>query len=76
MLIQKFTHSTASIPRASGTLWVKAKDANGNTIILFVQHSRNVYQTVFKANKESWNQKDITCLWLEVLLDSDNSQAA
>ena len=76
MLIQKFTHSTISIPRASGTLWVKAKDANGNTIILFVQHSRNVYQTVFKTNKESWNQKDITCLWLEVLLDSDNSQAA
>ena len=76
MLIQKFTHSTISIPRASGTFWVKAKDANGNTIILSVQHSRNVYQTVFKTNKESWNQKGITNLWLEVLLDSDNSQAA
>ena len=76
MQITKHTHSITNIPRQAGTFWIKAKAAKGQIIVICVQHSPNMYQSILQANKTEWLQKDFQSIWIETLLDTGYIQAA
>lgn len=76
MKLIQYTHSIHNIPRRSGTFWVKAKAAKGQVVVISVQHSSNMYQSILQANKTEWLQKDFQSIWIETLLDTDYIQAA
>ena len=76
MQITKYTHSIVNIPRQAGTFWIKAKAAKGQIIVISVQHSANMYQSILQANKTKCLQKDFQSIWIETLLDTDYIQAA
>lgn len=76
MKLIKYTHSITNIPRQPGTFWIKAKAAKGQIVVIWVQHSSNMYQSILQANKTEWLQKDFQSIWIETLLDTDYIQAA
>ena len=71
MNIRRHYYSIDSIPRTSGTFWVKSKNSNGQTYTIFAAHSDNMYQTVRSADKNLWMQNSFDGIWIEALADCD-----
>ena len=71
IMVLRFYLSTCSIPRESGTYWIKAKHHFDGVVVVTSDFSPNVRAAIERANKQHWFEGNLTDYWVEVLLESD-----
>jgi len=71
VLLRSYRKSTQGIPRFSGFIWIKARNARSRAVTVWAVHSPNVYESVRLTNKSEWLKDGLTDYWIEVLLDKD-----